>query len=138
MEITIGAYRKLKKNEKCKFPKMKYVVTSPFELKNANKRWHVIVPIGFVCDGSSGGPDWGCSWMFHDLLYCKQMYENGRPCSRKDADTLMSCVLKWERRWAYFAGYNVVVRTVPCLFARAWRAARKRGMLIINDIVCDE
>lgn len=132
MDITVGAYRKLTPAERRRFPGMKYVVTAEFELKNAEQRWHVHVPVGFLCDGSSGGPDWGCSWMFHDLLYCKQMFEDGRECSRRDADRLMSAVLKWERRWGYFAVYNVVVRAVPCLFARAWRAAAKRGLLLLE------
>jgi hypothetical protein len=132
MEITIGEYRKLTKDEKCKFPQMKYVVTKPFELRSTENKWHVCVPVGFLTDGSSGGPDLGCSWMFHDLLYCRQMHDNGRPCSRAEADCLMSCVLKWERRWVYYPVFNVVVRVVPCLFARAWRAARKRGVLILD------
>lgn len=128
----MGSYRKLTREERLRFPAMNYVVTSPYELKHADRRWHVCVPVGFLCDGSSGGPDVGCSWMFHDLLYCRQMYEDGRPCTRREADQLMSCVLKWERRWLYYAGYNVVVRAVPCLFARAWRAAAQRGVLLLD------
>jgi hypothetical protein len=133
MEVTVGTHRTLTHDERRQYPTMNYVVTAPYELRHPGKHWHVVVPVGFLCDGSSGGPDWGCSWVFHDMLYCTQMFHDGRPCRRRDADRLMSCVLRWERRWAYWACYNVAVRALACLFARAWREGRKRGLLLLKS-----
>jgi len=93
----------------------------------------VRVPKGFLTDGSSGGPDAGNCWLFHDLLYSTH-HIGGNPCTRQEADTIMINILKWER----FTWYPFAVRILFALnpfwcFSRAWKKSGNRGPQFIKD-----
>lgn len=65
--VTIGQIRGLTDKETRIFPdsKYKYIVLEEYEcVVIRDQRIHRIrVPKGFLTDGSSGGPDYGCSWL---------------------------------------------------------------------------
>lgn len=85
------------------------------------------IPTGFLCDGSSGGPDFGHGWLFHDYLYSTHRIGD-RPCTRKEADELMIRILKWERASYYALAVALLSRWNPFwLFSRAWKRSGERG-----------
>lgn len=87
----------------------------------------IIVPAGFLSDGSSGGPDIGFSWLFHDYLYATHKIGD-RVITRKEADKVMASILRWERASLYRKAFVIVSRVNPFwLFSRAWKSSGKRG-----------
>lgn len=65
--------------------------------KYKNQTYRITIPPGFVCDGNSGGPDVGFSWLFHDWLYHTHEFQNNVSCTREEADLLMYTILKYNR-----------------------------------------
>jgi len=124
LNLGYGEYRKLTYDEKKSIQgyssrRYKYVVTKPFTLVENDTR--LTIPRGFLTDGSTGGPDWGCSWVYHDYLYCSHGYNSGERIDRRDADRLMSIILKTERRPIYRAVFRFLSKLNPFrLFSKAW------------------
>lgn len=88
----------------------------------------VCVPAGFLTDGSSGGPDYGRSWLYHDFLYATHKFSDGAPCSRAQADRLMREVLAAENHRVYSRVFGVLSRANPFwLFSKAWASSGARG-----------
>ena len=132
LDIKSGEIRELTREERKKSKtSYKYVTLSKFEyLKTFNdEKYNIIVPKGFLTDGSTGGPDYGTSWMFHDYLYSTHKFSSGQDCTRKEADNVMVEVLKHERLNLY---RRVVIKltnsiTLGWLFRKAWRNSGDRG-----------
>lgn len=133
MQITLGSYRKLTKDERERYPDCKYAIVSEYKLQCLCRNWMVVVPVGFVCDGSTGGPDCGVSWIFHDWLYANQHFSNGIPCDRKAADQIMACVLRHERRYLYWLGYKLALRIFRAQFREAWEKGAERAARILGN-----
>lgn len=87
----------------------------------------VTVPPGFLTDGSSGGPDYGTSWIFHDWLYATHRFDE-RECTREEADRVMSTVLGKEKLSWYLSAFNLLSYFNPMwAFSRAWYSSGERG-----------
>ena len=85
------------------------------------------MPKGFLTDGSSGGPDWGCSWLFHDFLYATHAAE-GHWYTREEADQLMYDILAFERHTGYKYLFKFALWLNPFYaFSRAWTNSGNRG-----------
>lgn len=82
------------------------------EFKWLHKGEYIVVPKGFLCDGSSGGPDFGHSWLIHDWLYLTHIIGD-RLITREEADSIMIDILKWERANVYSKIVEWVVRLNP-------------------------
>lgn len=92
----------------------------------------IVIPKGFLSDGSSGGPDIGFSWLFHDYLYATHKIGD-RECTRKEADNIMATILKWERAPIYRKVFVIISRINPFwLFSKAWKESGKRGAEFLN------
>lgn len=114
--------------------KYKYFTKGIFSVRFTIKRFgeidcRVDIPAGFLTDGSTGGPDYGISWLFHDYLYATHKVVNtwsGRqiPCTREEADALMTAILQYEDGvFAYLYGRSVAFLTywnIGWLFSKAW------------------
>jgi hypothetical protein len=136
MRITCGTIRPLTKSESKQYKDQGYcwVVVDPYTYENGDIK--ITVPIGFLTDGSSGGPDYGCSWLFHDWLYATHCYECSdnttsavmTQCSRSDADNVMSLILDSERLSIYLRIFNLIsyFNFFWC-FSRAWHNSGLRG-----------
>jgi hypothetical protein len=102
-------------------------VTEPYTLQ-----WHgrtVTVPAGFLTNGSSGGPDLGTSWLYHDHLYATHAFSSGEPCTRAEADQVMADVLGNDRMYVYCWIFHTLSRLNPFwLFSGAWDYSRRRGV----------
>lgn len=127
---TRGSLRALTVEERggvcCGRSAYKYIVTSPYILKWYDKT--LVVPRGFVTDGSSGGPDYGTSWLYHDYLYSTHKFSSGEYCTRADADRLMADVLATDRMYAYCRVFLLASRLNPFwLFSHSWTTSGKRG-----------
>ncbi len=81
---------------------------------------------GFLCDGSSGGPDAGNAWVFHDYLYKYAKWDDGTWCTRHEADQLMADVLKFERFRYYTFAFWLVRKFLSSRLQAAWDAHRRR------------
>ena len=127
MEIISGGLRKLTHEEASKFTtSYKYVTTSPSICRYENIE--VFVPVGFLTDGSSGGPDFGRSWLFHDWLYATHKFTSGQVCSRGDADEVMEKVLQHENLHTYRTIFSMLSYWDPLsLFSTAWDTSGYRG-----------
>lgn len=124
--LTYASIRKLTPQEKSRFPAYKYVTLSESKYKYGNEE--VIVPAGFLTDGSTGGPDFGRSWLFHDYLYATHKFASGEPCTRHQADKVMERILRTDRFSLYLWIFHKLARLNPFgLFAKAWRTSGKRG-----------
>ncbi len=88
IRIVNGELRELTDEEKEGY-KTAYNYTTTSEFKYECRDKEICVPIGFLTDGSSGGPDYGSSWLFHDYLYACHKFTTGQDCSRMEADQLM-------------------------------------------------
>lgn len=85
------------------------------------------IPHSFLTDGSSGGPDAGDAWLFHDWLYSTHQI-CGKPCSRKEADILMIEILKFQRFFIYAKVVKLLFKLNPFgVFSNAWENSGKRG-----------
>lgn len=108
----------------------------PFEPKvHVNKhirsyytiRYHkwITVPIGFECDASTGSPNIGISWLFHDRMFKTGKFDDGTPILWRQANRIMLDIMKDEQqpRWVRNA-YRRGVGTKYSL--AAWREHRSR------------
>ena len=127
MELSYGSLRKLTSEEISMFSTAyKYVTTSPSRCRYDDKE--IIVPVGFLTDGCSGGPDFGRSWLFHDWLYATHKFSSGQLCSRKEADEVMENILNHENQDTYQALFTSVSDMDPIsLFSEAWESSWERG-----------
>jgi hypothetical protein len=70
----------------------------------------VTVPKGYPSDGASGPAIDICSnaWWFHDVLCDRGTWDNGEPCTAKDASRVLKDVLNREGRHvrAYAWGFT--------------------------------
>lgn len=136
IRVHNGSYRKLTRDERYQALKQtgrrfKYITTKPYHFHKGNTK--ITVPTGFLTDGATGVPDWGNSWVFHDYLYGTHSYSSGEVICRRDADRVMSCVLKKEGRLFYRAAFRVISRLNPFgLFSRAWRQSGTTGAIIAS------
>lgn len=137
LKITEGNIRELNSEEKKKFKtKYKYVVLSECIYETNDKK--IIVPVGFLTDGSTGGPDYGCSWLFHDYLYATHAYTSGEICTREEADDIFIKVLRYNRMFAYAWTVEKLAALNPFwLFSRAWVSSGKRGAEYLNIVERD-
>jgi len=128
--ITTGKLRCLTSEEKGSSHYL-YVVLRPFKFECNG--YEVEVPRGFITDGSSGGPDYGTSWLFHDYLYASHKFTSGQKCTRKNADEVMRKVLKSERLYIYCWIFAQLARINPLYkFSKAWTNSGKRGIKILS------
>jgi len=127
MEVREGRIRCLKYEEESASERYEYVVLQPYELSLPDGR-QIVVPRGFLTDGSSGGPDCGASWVFHDYLYATHAFTSGEPCTREEADAVMSSVLAHEGRYGYCRVFVKLSWLNPFwLFSSAWEKSGTRG-----------
>ena len=129
MEIIGGDIRKLTPEEVKQFntyTTYKWVTTTPSICKWDDKQ--LVVPVGFLTDGNSGGPDCGRSWLFHDWLYATHQISPGKACTRQEADDLMEKVLECEGHIYYCKAFHNLRCWNPFyLFSKAWESSGKRG-----------
>lgn len=144
--LLLGKIRQLTKEEKNKYAQYgyKYVVLSKFEAKLSiidlkspiiQNTLQITVPAGFLSDGSSGGPDYGSSWIFHDYLYATHCFDDDTPCTREMADAIMTCILqRYDRMGIYcWLFTNLAWMNIFYLFSKAWDESGKRGAQFISD-----
>ena len=149
LRITCGTIRALTREEKKQWESQGYcwVVVTPYTYECGDKK--ITVPAEFLTDGSSGGgPDYGCSWLFHDWLYANHCFDlNEDPieaddasanCTREEADEVMSTVLTNERLSIYLSVFNCLSGFNICYcFSRAWESSGKRGPQYLKNAVPD-
>lgn len=149
-KITEGELRRLTEDEKKGYKtKYEYVLLSECVYEYQTKK--IVVPPGFLTDGSSGGPDYGSAWIFHDYLYATHAYtsvdnsviDSSEPlsnavtsnltCSRQDADAIFVQVLRHQRMFAYARIASVLSSlNFLWLFSRAWERSGERGPEFLN------
>ena len=126
VKIITGELRTLSPEEKKAHPPYCYVITKEWICKTHNGI--ITVPKGFLTDGASGGPDYGCSWIFHDWLYSTHKYDDGTPVKREDVDSLMKTILTLEGMGWYVWAFNKMSSwNIFYLFSKAWESSGKRG-----------
>lgn len=131
LQVTSGVIRKLTSVEKTTYKGYKYVTLSEFEYSKGDRK--IVVPKGFLTDGSSGGPNYGCSWLFHDYLYASHRFTSGQKCTREQADMVMEEVLANERLSIYCWIFVRLSKMNPFwLFSRAWKNSGSRGPQMID------
>lgn len=131
LSVVYGEIRRLTLNEKRHYPLYKYVTEG--ESKYTYGDHTIVVPKDFLTDGSSGGPDYGRSWLFHDYLYATHQFTSGQECTRKEADRVMERVLRHENIGWYCWAFVKVSKINPFwLFSRAWRKSGGRGAEFIG------
>jgi len=121
-KLSVGDYRHLTSEEKKKCPKYKYATCVECSCIINNKK--ITIPKGFLTDGSTGGPDIGWSWLFHDYLYFTHVFDDGSECTQKQADKIMYDLLTIEKRYLYRTAFSVVNKIFNFVFKKHWR---KRG-----------
>lgn len=116
----------------------KYCVVKPYLLTWKN-RYQVVVPEGFLADGSSGGPDYPddkwivMAWVCHDWLYRHHYYydletEQNVAISRDVADAIMYDCLLRSGKWWYASLFWVVFKfNLLCQPSSAWQCAVEEG-----------
>jgi hypothetical protein len=89
----------------------------------------ITIPEGYLTDGSSGGPDMGWSWLFHDWLYSAHLFDSGKRCSRKKADFVLLEILRSERMYLYRSCVRFVLTLEPLhgQFEKSWFDGGFRG-----------
>lgn len=138
-----GTLRKLSDEERdvpaCAQEGYCWVVEQPYSCATP-EGLTVTVPVGFLTDGSTGGPDVGCAWLFHDWLYATHAYDDGSVCTQAEADALMSDILKADRMSAYDAVFSFLrwAFCCRCFLSRAWRASGARGPHFLHDVISRE
>jgi hypothetical protein len=77
---------------------------SPKKMKWIDKKTGntVTVPRGYPSDGASGPAIdiYSNAWWYHDVLCDRGTWDNGLPCTAKDASRVLKDVLICEGRWA--------------------------------------
>ena len=142
LNITYGKLRPLTRAEREQFASQGYcwVVVTPYMYQYNGNR--ITVPSGFLTDGSTGGPDCGCSWLFHDWLYATHCFDQNEEekvsCARADADEVMRIILENERLSLYLKGFNLL-STIDFgwCFSRAWESSGQRGPQLLGDALPD-
>jgi hypothetical protein len=129
-----GQHRLLTPDEKNQYnTKYKYVITEEYGF--ARGGCIITVPPGFLTDGSSGGPDYGMSWIFHDWLYSTHCFDGDTECTRRQADHIMNMVLKQEGRGWYRFMFSTISWWNPIWsFSRAWNKSGVRGPEYLIDL----
>lgn len=126
MKITTGDLRPLTKEEKIIYPIYNYVITNDWICEYEGKM--ITVKKGFLTDGASGGPDYGCSWIFHDWMYSVHKFDDETPVTRGEVDGLMSEILQSENiRWYMWLFHKLSYWNIFYLFSNAWETSGKRG-----------
>lgn len=132
LQILSGEVRNLTKSEKSLYPNYKYVVGGVSKYTYGDQE--VEVPKGFLTDGSSGAPDYGRSWLFHDYLYATHKFTSGQACTRQEADDVMERVLRHEKLgwycWLFVRASNL---NPFWIFSRAWKNSGRRGLEILDS-----
>lgn len=115
-------------------PPYKYCTTgiSVWKIDDNDK---IVVPKGFLTDGSTDSPDAGFGWLFHDYLYATHNI-NGRQITRKEADNILLEILKYERANKL---YRLIIKAVfkmnPFkLCSKAWNQSGQRGAEYIHSL----
>ena len=150
LKVTCGTIRALTREEKKVLCSEGYcwVVETPYKYECGDVC--ITVPAGFLTDGSTGGPDYGCSWLFHDWLYATHCFDpieqvlgtpsessgsnvTPRPCTRAEADEIMRIVLENERQSLYLKVFNILSGYNFCYcFSQAWDSSGQRGAQYLN------
>lgn len=135
--ITHGSLRRLTVAERsdalCIRNGYKWVVTSLYHYENKNCK--ITVPIGFLTDGATGGPDAGIAWLFHDYLYANHRFDDGSECTRADADNIMVALLWVDNMRRYSRVVRWLTRANFCWqFSRAWERSGRRGVNFISQL----
>lgn len=126
VSLLCGEIRPLNPLEKEKYPAYKYATVT--ETRYMFGDYVVTVPSGFLTDGSSGGPDYGRSWLIHDFLYATHKFTSGQECSRNLADETMERILRFEGMgWYCWLVTKLSKLNVFWLFSKAWRTSGLRG-----------
>lgn len=87
----------------------------------------IIIPSGFLTDGSTSGPDVGFSWLFHDWLYATHKIGD-RIITKKEADEIMCEILAYERAPTLRKVVGFIFKLNPLwLVSRAWKTSGERG-----------
>ena len=60
--------------------------------------------VGFKCDGSSCSPNVGWGWLFHDWLFWWGKFDDGTPCTWRQANRIMKDVMQ-DEGWPKFVVY---------------------------------
>ena len=135
LEVTSGGLRPLTREERKRFSSpYTHVTTSPSVYKYQDKE--VVVPTGFLTDGSTGGPDYGRSWLFHDWLYSTHQFTSGQKCTRQQADEVMRQVLRHENLEVYMLFFCKLSLWNPFwAFTRAWAESGDRGPQFLQSSI---
>ena len=92
-----------------------------FHSRRYNK--FLTVPEGFECDGSTGSPNIGLSWLAHDYAFKRGKWDDGTPIKWREANHFMQDLMiaegqpKWTRNL-----YRRGVRSIWSL--KAWKEKR--------------
>jgi hypothetical protein len=138
VHTSLGTIRALTKTEReleiCCQNKYCWVVTEPYEYHDDLNGVHITVPKGFLTDGSTGGPDYGCSWLFHDYLYATHCFDGNVYCTRQEADEIMENILRRENMNLYCKAVSFLSQVnLFWLFSDAWESSGKRGPQFLED-----
>ena len=107
-------------------PPYRWVVVEPYQCTWRCRTVHV--PVGFLTDGATGGPDLGSSWVFHDFLYATHRFTTGEECCREEADALMYMILMCEGYPLYAHLFRLAIFINPLwCFNYAWKSSGIRG-----------
>lgn len=143
VKITTGDLRELTADEKIIHKPYCYVITEDWVCKT--HKGIVTVKRGFLSDGASGGPDYGCSWIFHDWLYSTHKYDDGTEISREEVDNLMKTILTLEcMGWYVWIFNKLSVWNIFYLFSKAWASSGARGPeflelpILAEDLVVEQ
>ncbi len=138
LRISSGTIRNLTKEEiesNPEFEKWGYCWVVESEYKYEGDIICITVPKGFLTDGSSGGPDYGCSWLFHDWLYATHQFDGNVKCTRDEADEVMESVLKSERLGGYCKIFELISDIdIFGLFSSAWESSGHRGPQFLDQL----
>lgn len=115
-------------------PPYKYCTTG-ISMWKINENDKIIIPKGFLTDGSTSSPDAGFGWVFHDYLYATHQI-NGRQITRKEADKILIKILKYERSNIFYRFMvNVVFKLNPFKYcSKAWNDSGQRGAEYIDSL----
>lgn len=111
------------------------MVEKPYEYTLSDGSCSITIPVGFLTDGSSGGPDVGVAWLFHDYLYATHMFSDGTQCTREDADSIMADILRADNMLNYHRIFVWLYTWNLCYcFSRAWASSGKRGPNFLEEL----
>ncbi len=74
-----------------------YIVVKDVHYYSSRYKKAITVKKGFISDGATGAPDIkSFSWLVHDWLYEKKCFDDGTPCSYKQANLILRDILVCE------------------------------------------